>query len=120
MRFGKKAAVFVGDTDDYVQSTWAPICGFNVVSCGLYSCCGFADLRTRIWMDKHLRQVDEQSNVNNTGSLGAMPPAPATHMEPPPVYESTPLVEPYQHPSLATPSIYQDSSYASPSYQKPF
>ena len=66
MMFDNKKANFIGTTDDYISEVWLPTCGFNIITCGFYRCCGLADLRWRTWVDRHVRSgVDPEFAQNN-------------------------------------------------------
>jgi len=92
MRFGSKRANFVGDTDDYVSSVCFPNYAISLLTCGCYSCLGFADKRTRTWVDGRM-----VSPIN----LGKGPTD--SHSS----YHSTssqPLYQEYSQPQVYTPA----------------
>ena len=85
MRFGTKAAVFKGDTDDYVDTICMRSIVYNMLTCCCYSICGFHEMYSRIWYDKHMEgRKNENINLHNnnnhhhdnrnTGSLPSIPP----------------------------------------------
>jgi len=90
MRFGKRDAQFVAETDDYVDSTWAPICCFNWLTCNLYTLCGFADARTRSYIDRNIKRTSDSSRAtsanvhvhNDHDSLPSMSSIPPQYDQP--------------------------------------
>ena len=103
MKFGRKEARFVGETDDYVDTTWAPICGLNMLTCGCYSCCGLADARTRNYIDKNIKPTDDSSRAISSGA-----DAHSSH-------DSLPsMASPSQYNKPLLQDTYQAQSYNSP------
>jgi hypothetical protein len=98
MQFGNRVAHFIGETDDYVTSVWAPIRLFNIISCCFYSACGFGDRREREWIDRHVRSGPDMDNQN------------FAHTQPPTVHDYTPMpagnvFQPANYPSYEPPSL---------------
>ena len=54
VHFGEKEIHFTSDTDEYVDSVWAPNLMFNIITCGCYSLCGFGEAVERAFVDNHL------------------------------------------------------------------
>ena len=104
MRFGDKEIRFTSDTDEYVDSVWAPSVLINFVTCGFYSLCGCAEIVTRGFVDSHLTPVGRGDVASHSGDYTPTPNGSLPNMSSVPYQKSTeyaPLMSdqppPYQY-----------------------